>query len=342
MLARMLSAALCAGAMLVAAAEARADDPPPPNVYVPKLEKDELPQGPSYAYDLGATFAFDHNKNVVGQPDGALVTFGYKLALSLGYNDGPNEWRGSLDNAETLSKTPSIAELVKTRDVLALDGTYLRHVLPWFGPFVHVSAETALFRGVDVRAAPTTYAIARLDGTTQTVESDRLRLTEPLRPASFKQSVGPFADPVRSDEVSVEIRAGAGARETIASGQIAIDDDSTTPQVEAKELQSFAQVGVEALAKVWGAFATRGLTYSLTAEAMTPFVHTDLPANDTRGALALTNLSLDGKLSLKLVSVLSLDYELLVLREPQLIDVVQVRNNLLISLSLASASAKAK
>jgi hypothetical protein len=268
------------------------------------------------------------------------LTFGYKLALSLGYIDGKNEWRGALDNAETLSKTPSVAELVKTRDTFALEGTYLRHVLPWFGPFVHVSAETALFRGTDVRAAPTTYAIARLDGTTDTVVSDRLRLTKPLRPATFKQSLGPFADPLRSDEVSVEIRAGAGARETIASDQLAVADDASTPEVEVNELQSFAQVGVEALAKVWGAVPARGLTYSLTAEAMTPFVHTNLPANDDRGALALTNLTLDGKVSLKLVSVLSLDYELRILREPQLVDAVQIQNNLLLSMSFASASSK--
>jgi hypothetical protein len=335
------STALACAAVLVASSAEAADAPPAPT-YVPSLEAPKPPDGPSYALDLGATFAFDHNKNVIGQPDGALVTFGYKLSIAAGYVLGPNEWRMTLDNAETLSKTPNVPELVKTRDTLVFDGIYLRHVLPWFGPFVRVSAETAFFRGADARPGDTTYVIARPDGTSDTVVTNRLRLTDPFLPSTFKQSVGPFADPVRSDPVSFEVRAGAGAREVLAKDQLAISDDSATPEVEVTQLESFAQVGAEVVATVWGTLKERGLTYKITGEAMMPLVHTDLPASDDRGALALTNLSLDAQLSLKLVSVLSLDYQLRIIREPQLLDAVQVRNNLLVSLALGSVSSAKK
>lgn len=326
-------------AMLVSAA-ALADEPAAP-VYVPdkaEVLAEPQPEGWRYNLDLGATFAFNHNSSVVGQPDGSMVTFGTKFGLNLRYLYGKHEWRGAATLGESLSKTPNIDALIKTQDAAALETLYLHHTVSWLGPFVRLAGETALFRGADPRPAPVTYAIARPDGTVDSVVTDRLRLTDPLRPVTLKQSLGAFIDPYKSERLTVEVRAGAGGRETFAAGQLAVADDAATPVVEAKELESFAQIGAELVATAWGAFASSNLTYKLALEAMTPLYHTDLPAGDTRGPLDLTNVTLLAQLSTKITSFASLDYELKVVREPQLVDVVQVRNNLLLTLALSAAS----
>lgn len=310
--------------------------------YVPdvkaEVKADAKPDGFSHQLDLGATFAFNHNSNVVGQPDGAGLTFGTKFNLKLGYVKEKHEWRGLFNLGESLSKTPNIDEVIKSQDAVALETLYLFHAIDWLGPFVRLSAETALFRGADVRPDATTYDIARVDGSTETVTTTHLRLTEPLRPMTLKQSIGAFADPYKSDALTVEFRLGAGARETFAANQLAIADDAATPNVDVKELTDFAQVGAELVASAWGAIPNTQLNYKLGLEAMTPLYHTALGAGDDRNAFDLTNITFLGQLSAKVTSFASIDYELKIVREPQLVDAVQIRNNLLLTVALQSAS----
>jgi hypothetical protein len=337
---RHVSIGVPLSALLLAGASAHAEEPAAP-VYVPEkadVAAELQPEGWRYNLDLGATFAFNHNSSVVGQPDGSMVTFGTKFGVNLRYLSGKHEWRGAFSLGESLSKTPNVDELIKTQDAAALESLYLHHTLSWLGPFVRVAGETALFAGADPRPTPVTYAIARPDGTVDEVVTQRLRLTDPLRPMTLKQSLGAFVDPYKSERLTVEVRLGAGGRETFAANQLAVADDAATPVIETKELESFAQVGAELVATAWGTFASSNLTYKLAFEAMTPLYHTDLQAGDTRGPLDLTNITLLAQLSTKITSFASLDYELKVVREPQLIDVVQVRNNLLLTLALSAAS----
>ena len=74
------------------------------------------------------------------------------------------------------------------------------------------------------------------------------------------------------------------------------------------------------------------ISYQLRAEVMVPFVNSD-PRD--RGAFDLTNFDIGGKLGLKLFEWASLNYEMKVVRMPQLVDAWQVQNNLLLTFNYA-------
>ena len=60
------------------------------------------------------------------------------------------------------------------------------------------------------------------------------------------------------------------------------------------------------------------------------------PGEAEDSAFELTNLAFRAALSVQLVDWASLDYELAVIREPQILDVFQVRNNLLLTSGLST------
>ncbi len=299
-----------------------------------KKEPQKAPQGWIPRLSLGMTLSFGDNRGVVGQTDGATLAFGMKFEAGVDYRRGGHEWRNTLNLAEGLTRTPVLPVFVKSVDLLALESIYLYHVTPWFGPFVRASMLTSMFRGADVRAAPVDYQITRVDGTVDTETGTRLPLSDPFRPMTLKQSVGPFLRPVESEPVNLEIRAGLGAQETIAKGQLAVTDNDETPVIEVKELANVNQIGVEAAVDLWGMVSDKRVTYRVFADFMVPLSHTALAAGDNRSSVDLMNIELGGQLSFKLVEWASLDYQVKAIREPQVLDAFQVRNSLLLTMGL--------
>jgi hypothetical protein len=322
---------------------AAADEPaklaaPKQEYVITPAESDGRRQGLDWQLSSGATLSFTNNAAVVGQHDGSTLILGIKLDGLFNYNHADHEWRNAVALGAGVARTPLIDEFVKSRDSLNVESVYLYHVIPAFGPFARLVLDTALFRGTDVRPGPTTYLIQRRDGTTDTRAGNRLALTSPLQPLTLKQSLGAFFRPVTRDEVNLELRAGGGGRETIAKGELAVADDASTPAIEVVELDNVYQLGVEVTAQVWGALYDKRVLYRASAEAMTPVVYSALRAGDDRSALELTNIALVGTLSFKLVEWASLDYELRAVREPQLIDELQVQNNLLLTFGLSTGN----
>lgn len=298
-------------------------------------KKDAPKDGWSPRINLGATSSFGNNSKVVGQTDGSTLAFGLKFDVGLDYRHGHHEWRNLLNVTEGLTRTPALPVFVKSADLLAMESIYLYHVTPWFGPFARATLLTSMFRGADIRPAPVTYAITRTTGLVDEEHGQHLVISDPFRPITMKQSVGPFLRPVEREMVNVEVRAGLGGQETIAQGQLAVADDAATPVIEVKELANVNQLGVQAAADVWGAVSDKRVTYRVGIDVMVPIAHTMLRAGDTRSAFALTNLEMGGALSFKLVEWASLDYEVKAIREPQVLDAFQVRNSLLLSLGLS-------
>jgi len=287
----------------------------------------------------GATFTLQDNKNVVGQQDGTAVTFGFKLDTGVDVRDGDHEWRNSLGIQAGLTRTPAVDRFVKSQDVLDLESIYLYHITDWFGAFARVAYNTTMFRGADVRAEPTNYLITQLDGTTSNVNGvTTLNLTDPFLPSRFRESLGLFLQPYAKEILSVETRLGGGARQTLANGQLAIvPDDEATPEVDVKELDDVFQVGAEVAVELWGSFQEKKITYRVAAEAMTPF-YNNAPDSDDKSTFELTNFNARASLSVKLVEWASLDYEFGAIYEPQLVDTVQIRNNLLLTFAFATGS----
>lgn len=232
-----------------------------------------------------------------------------------------------------------VPEFVKSRDLTALETIYLYHIVEWFGPFARFAFSTSTFAGSDLRAAPTTYSILRRSGAVDTLVAQRLRLTESLRPTRLKESVGVFFQPVARESITAEFRVGGGGRNTFAAEQLAIKEDTATPAVDVVELTDVHQLGVEAVAELFGAALSKGLTYKLVAEVLLPLWFTpDLPAGDDRGVIDLINVSIKGTLSVHVVEWASLDYELGIDREPLLLDAWQIRNNLLVTFGIAAGN----
>ncbi|WP_437721235.1 hypothetical protein [Sorangium sp. So ce861] len=287
---------------------------------------------------LGGTFNLANNRSVVGQADGTGISAGFVLEGSLDFNKAAHELRMTLGAGAGVTRTPALDAWVKTRDALAFEAIYLYHAVPWFGPFARFALDTQMFPGSDPRSAPTTYAITREDGATEATTGTRLHLSDPFQPVTLKQSLGVFVQPVNRESVLVEARAGAGAQEVIASGVLALGDDDGTPEVEVSELSSYSQLGAEAVIEASGALRDKQIMYKAGIAVLLPIVYSDLDAGDERGALDLMNVDIVGGLTFKLVEWASLDYQLHVVRQPQLVDAWQVQNNILLTLSYAVGS----
>jgi hypothetical protein len=344
---RMKTQCIALFAVLVAAAPvARADD-----TYVKDVKEGEVKEAPKDAkagWDLtltvGATVNWNDNRDVVGQPTGSSFVVGGQLAGAAVYHGGKSEWRSALGLKESASRTPVIEQFVKSSDELHLETMYIyRFLPPKLGAFARASLDTALLAGEDVRAAPVTYSITDRDGTVTTVAGvTSQRLTDPFQPLHIKESLGVIGTPVAKEAITAELRVGFGARHIIADNQLVVSDNAGTPEIEIKEMETVNQGGAEIVATATGALQKKKVTYKASAEIMVPFLHAALPAGDDRGTFDLTNVELVGQLSFKLVSWASLDYQLRIVREPEVLDTWQVQNNLLLTFSYSLLDRKAK
>ena len=286
----------------------------------------------------GATFSLVDTRDVVGvTPNGSTLTVGLKFDGVATYRNGGHEWRTVLGLNEALTKTPALEEAVKSADALNVETTYLYFVRPWFGPFARFTLGTPIFRGFDVRPTDTTYSIARVSGTTDTVTSRRLTLTEPFRPLTLKETIGPFARPFSGDRFNLETRVGVGGLQTFAEGQLILKDDAATAdRIEVVELRDVLQLGVEGSLEIWGSFSDKKIAYKVGVGALIPAWNNDTPppGQAQKSAIQLTNLDIGAAISFKVVEWATLDYELKLVRQPQLTDQWQIRNGMMLTLGL--------
>lgn len=294
---------------------------------------DVLDTGWRATLTLGASGSTVANKRVVGQTDGTSVTLGTTINGEAEYLTGPHEVRLSAGLEEYFTRTPVIDEFVKTADNLSVEAIYFYHIpsIDWLGPFGRLAVDTPLFKGFDVRAEEQTYLISRTDGTTETRVGDRLLLTESFQPATLRQSAGMFARPVREEEIEIDIRIGAGAREIAADGALVVADDEDTDEIEVNELENYSQVGLESVLEIAGSFDESRLSYFFTFESLLPFHD----SNDD-GDLSVTeraDLEIAVGTGVRLVSWASLDYVFRADRIPALLDDWQLSNNLLLTLT---------
>lgn len=307
--------------------------------YVPDALPEEVERGEAdmwhFGLAVGASLSFGDSRAVVGQQDGSTLTGSLTLDGSVQMIRNAHEWRTTLHLTETVTRTPSIDEFIKAADVLRIESTYYFLVTdaPPFGPFARATAETALFGNSDVRGEENIYAILPLGATERELTGplSRLFLTDAFSPLTLKQSVGAFVRPLSSAAAALNLRLGVGARELFADGQLAVSDDADTAEIEVNELQSYTQAGGEVALDFSGAVADGTVTYSATAEMMTPFY--DSIDDDAFSAFEATNYELGAALGFRLTSWASLDYRFTARKLPRLVDDWQISNNLLLTFS---------
>ena len=297
------------------------------------------PEGWTPGIAIGATVNVVDTRSVVGQADGTAFTMGGAIDAILEFNTGIHEWRNTLKAAAGVTRTPAIDEFVKTSDGLNFESIYLMHLIEIFGPYARFALNTQMFPSLDIRPAAVDYAVAQLDGSTMNYRGRRLDMTDPFAPLQFKQSIGAFLQPVKEDQITLEIRAGLGAQETLAEGNLAINDDVATAIIEVKELDDVYQIGAEAIANAWG-FIDEGkrVSYTVGLGVLVPFATSELAAGDDRSLPELTTVEGLAGLNVKLFDWASLGYKLSVVRDPLLIDEWQVSNNLLLTIGAAFGS----
>lgn len=319
--------------LLLAAPRAWGAEYLPDKDKVKTAEKDKKLEGWQGGLTLGGTFSFGTNNNVVGKIDGVTMNVGGTFSGKLNYLRAMHEWRNSLDLKEGFARTPSITRFVKSADQLLFESIYLYRFerFPWLGPFARLVLDTPILQGEDVRAEPVTYVYADTLADINAGPVTSQKLTQAFTPLTLKESVGAYGKPLEKDRLSVELRLGFGGMQIFAKDQLAIkDDEDTADQIEVVRLRDIIQAGLELTATASGALSDNKVTYKAGVEVLVPAVN-NAEDTDDRGAGELTNVDFFAKLSFKLVSWASLDYEFRALRQPQLVDKWQIQNNLLLT-----------
>ena len=118
----------------------------------------------------------------------------------------------------------------------------------------------------------------------------------------------------------------------LLDGQLVLADDAATAAVvEVNELQNFNQAGAETTLALTGSFEESRVTYLVSAEALFPLV--DSVGSDAgRSVIESTNVEFATQLGFALTDWASLNYQLLALRVPALVEDWQVTNSLLLTM----------
>lgn len=283
-----------------------------------------------------ATVNLVSNSNVVGQVEGFSTLFGLGLVGGADYVAAKHLFRGTLSISESFARTPVVDEFVKTNDVIQLDGLYNYFHKEKLGLFSRFTIKTSAFAAVDVRGVATTWVEKTDPPTPLTTDGFRQRLAAPLSPFSLAESAGMFAEPVSKAKLALSLRAGFGARHTLADDVLLIADDKVTPEVELLRLANVHQLGLEAFAGAAGKLRDGKLDYRAGLAVLFPFVNND---KFDRSGGALTRVGFESSVTFNVYEWMSLVYSLNVTRDPQLFpagnELTQIQNNLLLTFKYA-------
>ncbi|MBL6975362.1 MAG: hypothetical protein ISR64_06475 [Deltaproteobacteria bacterium] len=304
---------------------------------------------------IGANVSFGHNYNVVGKQDGQNWTIGASLDTGVDYQKDGHDWRNNILLLETFTYGPPINEWIKSADSLSFKSIYYYKIpnVPWLGPFARFQLETSIFPGADARSDENNqwYKVDDL-GNPQILHTGKFFiLTNYGFPLTLREAIGLFARPFSKPEVEWEFRAGLGATEVFADGQLALTgtegDDSMggdldgINDIEVRDLSNYVQFGAEAGMSIAGKLYKNKFSYKAWADIMFPLVRTNKAAGATQGNVAdLMNVDIGVRLEFKLVSWATLNYEFKAVRQPQLVDGFQIQNLLLLTFKYSPVEKK--
>lgn len=309
---------------------------------------DSKPSGWSITGTLGGTGNFSHAKNVVGSDDGATIQVGVLLALAALYHNGQHDWNTTLTLQEALTRTPTLDRFVMSNDNLELVSTYLYHLKnpEWLGFFGQLKFNSHVFASNSARIEPYRIRRTSFDGnghatTTLTTQGFRdVHLSSPFAPLLFRESIGAFAEPYKTDAFKLVVKLGVGFQHTIVSegnyNLVKVVTEGNDKIAELTQIQNNHEIGAEIegaasgiiLPEVLSWHAKLNLFYPVTvATAMF-----DPNGKEITGA-ALLNTEFAAGLSLKATSYLSLEYLLSLKKQPSVSNDWQILNTIVASTS---------
>ncbi|MGF1510525.1 MAG: hypothetical protein ACFB9M_13580 [Myxococcota bacterium] len=328
--------------------EARAQDDPPLGDDLETVEdalsEEELEkakEGWSSSVKVGLSFNFNNSQNVVGTDDGTTLGFGLVLGGNLEWRRGQQRWVNTLSITETVNRTPQLERLVKSFDLLDLQSLYVYKLKKpeWLGVFGRFTLQTPIFPGNAIRIDPVQTVDADDNPLDTFGEQEFIDLTSAFEPLQLRQAVGLFADPYRTDPLTIEIQTGVAVQEIItqdgfvitdeADGDVVIDGETLPGRIiTLEQLENVVDFGGELQLKLFGEPVKEVLTYSLTANLFLPAVSTADEGLDFAEAL---NLKIGGNLGVKVSEYVSVEYTLNVIRQPRVTDEFQVQNGVVVS-----------
>ncbi len=273
---------------------------------------------------LGSVFQISQNKSVVGRLDGTSRSFQADVHGEANWACGKHEVRNRLDTNTVIVKTQNTGRWVPASDFIELESIYQYHAHPKLGPFVRAGLRTSVFLGRDLRTNAVQYELPDMSLTAPRTE---YRLTDRFLPLTLIQSAGVFFNPIRAKRYDVDLRIGLGVRQTFANDQLGVIDESETKDiVELVALRSYVEAGLETVAMFRAELWNERISTYAGVETLIPLVRTSQPG-DTRSALELTSKLVRFGLAYRIGKSATVLYELRLVHQPQLIDVVQIQNN---------------
>lgn len=296
---------------------------PEPAKCVPEPTPPKPPSPWQFKFRVGSMFQFSSTKGVVGQRDGSTKTFATDVHAEANWTGGKHEVRNRGDVAAVVVKTPNLARYTPASNLVELESIYQYRALPWAGPFVRAKVSTSIMVGRDLRTNTVQYELP--DGTLSEERTD-YRLTDPMLPTTFLETIGGFVNPVREQAFDLDFRAGIGARQVLADDQLGVQDDATTPAiVELVQLHDYQQVGLEFIVMARGEFYDKRIQYFAGGEFLLPLVRSKEPGDD-RTAFEVLDKRYRIGIAYRLASWATVLYEFRVVHQPQLIDDYQIQN----------------
>ena len=327
-----------------------------------------VPDGWKVTAKVAGSFNLTDARNVVGATDGTAIQIGANVEVYGNYKSGQHTVENTLKIQEALTRTPppdddTPAPFIKSLDNLDLLSTYIyRFSDPdWLGPFFQFKLNTQIF---PTTTEPTQdFRVTRIgtDGLpvagddpdlVRTAGSDSIDQTGSFEPLLLRETAGLFGRPWEEDIFTFDFKVGVGAQQIINRGGftlINIDTSGDTPLYKLQELETTVDLGAELTLAGKGYILKDVLTWSAGVVTFLPVVASgDITKVDSNGDVVLDgngnpeqlgtverlNLEITGNLSLKLTKYLSLDWNLLIRRFPQVRDAFQIQNAFLLTLTM--------
>lgn len=298
---------------------------------VMKSEEDgRRPDGWHYQLGVGASFAINHTRKVVGATNGLTLALGGLLNGELDYVIGDHEWQSDLAVEQQQTKTPLLDGFIKSIDLLELKTLYLYRVNDWFGPFVRARLQTAILEGFDRRPEDTTVIRTARDGSVDIDIVDaqqKIDLTDPFEPFVIVETAGVFLEPITRKRFTLKTKAGFGGQHILVQDGYTITDDEDTPELELTQLEDSHSFGAELELEMFGKIQDN-ISWNILMNGFFPIVTNVEPEPDEIDKI---HVAIDAGISVKLLSFLSLDYSLGIRRQPFVVDDWQVTNALLLT-----------
>jgi len=284
---------------------------------------------------FSSNFSFTNNKDYVGQTDGSIYQFNINTESSANWHHTQHELLNELHILYGLSKTPQLEDIFKSKDQIQYISTYLYHLktIDWIGPFARFKFTSSLFKGYYVSSNDENLILNYANGQVENIgilkANSRFNLVKSFEPMTIRGNLGFFANPYDSKKLKVELKFGSGFQRIITNDGFVLADDSTTTEIELNQLEDHTEAGLELETNLSG-LINENVKWSVLSNFFFPLNDQD-NINEELDGIEKLNTNIEGKLSSKLTQHFSMDYLLVIKRQPLILDEWQIQNGVVVN-----------